>query len=63
MAKSIAIVAGSYHKEKVEKMVGIVKSLSSENNLLKVLGSLNATKKASAYIEVPKNIAINISLK
>ena len=34
MAKSVAIVAGSYHKDKVEKMIGIVKSLSSENNLL-----------------------------
>ena len=34
MAKSVAIVAGSYHKDKVEKMVEIVKSLSSENNLL-----------------------------
>ena len=34
MAKSVAIVAGSYHKDKVEKMVEIVKSMSSENNLL-----------------------------
>jgi 6,7-dimethyl-8-ribityllumazine synthase len=34
MAKSVAIVAGSYHKEKVEKMVEIVKSLSLENDLL-----------------------------
>ena len=34
MAKSIAIVAGSYHKDKVEKMVEIVRSLSLENNLL-----------------------------
>ena len=34
MAKSVAIVAGSYHKDKVEKMVKIVKSMSSENNLL-----------------------------
>ena len=34
MAKSVAIVAGSYHKGKVEKMVEIVKSLSSENNFL-----------------------------
>jgi len=34
MAKSVAIVAGSYHKDKVEKMIEIVKSLSSENNLL-----------------------------
>ena len=35
----------------------------SANNLLKVLGSLKATKNASAYTEVPKNIAIKISLK
>jgi len=34
MAKSVAIVAGSYHKDKVEKMVEIVKSLSAENDLL-----------------------------
>ena len=33
MAKSVAIVAGSYHKDKVEKMVEIVKSLSAENDL------------------------------
>jgi len=33
MARSIAIVAGSYHKEKVESMVDIVKSFSSDNNL------------------------------
>ena len=30
MAKSVAIVAGSYHKDKVEKMVSIVKSLCSD---------------------------------
>ena len=35
----------------------------SANNLLKVLGSLNATKKASAKKLVPRNIAIKISLK
>ena len=34
MAKSVAIVAGSYHKDKVEKMLEIVKSLSAENDLL-----------------------------
>ena len=34
MAKSVAIVAGSYHKDKVELMVEIVKSLSAENDLL-----------------------------
>ena len=34
MAKSVAIVAGSYHKDKIEKMVEIVKSLSAENDLL-----------------------------
>ena len=35
----------------------------SANNLLKVFGILNATKKASANIPVPKKIAIKISLK
>ena len=35
----------------------------SANNLLNVLGSLKATKKASAYILVPRKIAIKISLK
>ena len=35
----------------------------SENNLLKVLGNLNATKKASANKPVPKKTAIRISLK
>jgi hypothetical protein len=35
----------------------------SANNLLKVFGSLKATKKASANIEAPKNIAINMSLR
>tara|TARA_B100001540_G_scaffold271133_1_gene254738 strand:+ start:16 stop:147 length:132 start_codon:yes stop_codon:yes gene_type:complete len=34
----------------------------SANNLLKVLGSLKATKNASAKIEVPRKIAIRISL-
>jgi len=34
MAKSVAIVAGSYHKDKVENMVEIVKTFSSENDLL-----------------------------
>ena len=34
MPKSVAIVAGSYHKDKVKKMVEIVKSLSPDNNLL-----------------------------
>ena len=34
MAKSVAIVAGSYHKDKVEKMVEIVKKFSSENDFL-----------------------------
>jgi len=34
MAKSVAIVAGSYHKDKVEKMVEIVKTFSSENDFL-----------------------------
>jgi len=34
----------------------------SANNLLKVLGSLKATKKASAKRPVPKKIAINMSL-
>ena len=34
MAKSIAIVAGSYHKELVEKMLEKAKEIASENNLL-----------------------------
>ena len=34
MAKSVAIVAGSYHKDKVEKMVEIVKTFCSENDFL-----------------------------
>ena len=37
--------------------------LPSANNLLKVFGILNATKKASANIPVPRKIAIKISLK
>ena len=38
-------------------------NVPSENNLLKVLGILNATKKASARTPVPRNTAIKISLK
>ena len=38
-------------------------NVPSANNLLKVLGNLNATKKASAKIEAPKKIAIKISLR
>ena len=34
MAKSVAIVAGSYHKGKVEKMVEIVKTFCLENDFL-----------------------------
>ena len=34
MAKSIAIVAGSYHKESVEKMVEKAKAIASDNNLI-----------------------------
>ena len=34
MAKSIAIVAGSYHKESVEKMVEKAKVVASDNNLI-----------------------------
>ena len=34
MAKSIAIVAGSYHRELVEKMVEKAKLVASENNLI-----------------------------
>jgi len=34
MAKSIAIVAGSYHRELVEKMLEKAKEVASENNLL-----------------------------
>ena len=35
----------------------------SANNLLNVLGSLKATKKASANIEAPRKNAIKISLR
>ena len=38
-------------------------NVPSANSLLNVLGSLKATKNASAKIDAPKNIAINISLK
>ena len=38
-------------------------NVPSANNLLKVFGSLKATKKASAKIEAPKKIAIKISLR
>ena len=38
-------------------------NVPSENNLLKVLGILKATKKTSARTPVPKKIAIKISLK
>ena len=38
-------------------------NVPSANNLLNVLGNLNATKKASAKIDAPRNIAIKISLK
>jgi len=38
-------------------------NVPSENNLLKVLGSLKATKKASAIGPAPRKIAINISLR
>ena len=34
MTKSVAIVAGSYHKDKVEKMVEIVKTFCLENDFL-----------------------------
>ena len=34
MAKSIAIVAGSYHKESVEKMVEKARVVASDNNLI-----------------------------
>ena len=34
MAKSIAIVVGSYHKESVEKMVEKAKAIASDNNLI-----------------------------
>ena len=34
MAKSIAIVAGSYHKESDEKMIEKAKAVASDNNLL-----------------------------
>ena len=38
-------------------------NVPSANNRLKVFGSLRATKKASAYILVPKKNAIKMSLK
>ena len=38
-------------------------NVPSANSLLNVLGSLKETKNASAKIDAPKNIAINISLK
>ena len=38
-------------------------NVPSENNLLKVFGILKATKKASAYMLVPRKIAISMSLK
>ena len=46
-----------------EVQLGIKAALNvpSANNLLKVFGNLNATKKASANIDAPKNIAIKIS--
>ena len=34
MAKSIAIVAGSYHKESVERMVERAREVASDNNLI-----------------------------
>ena len=34
MVKSIAIVAGSYHKESVEKMIEKAKAVASDNNLI-----------------------------
>ena len=48
-----------------DKQLGIKAALNvpSANNLLNVLGSLKATKKASAKIEAPRKIAIKISLK
>ena len=49
----------------IETQLGINAALKvpSANNRLKVFGSLKATKKASAKIEAPKNIAINMSLR
>ena len=38
-------------------------NVPSANNLLKVFGILNATKKASANIEAPRKIAIKMSLR
>ena len=34
MAKSIAIVAGSYHKDSVEKMIEKAKAVASDNNII-----------------------------
>ena len=38
-------------------------NVPSANNLLKVFGILNATKKASANIDAPRKIAIKMSLR
>ena len=38
-------------------------NVPSANSRLKVFGNLNATKKASAKIDAPRNIAIKISLR
>ena len=34
MAKSIAIVAGNYHKDSVEKMIEKAKAVASDNNII-----------------------------
>ena len=34
MSKSISIVAGSYHKESVERMVEKAREVASDNNLI-----------------------------
>ena len=34
MAKSIAIVVGSYHKESVEKMVEKARKIATDNDLI-----------------------------
>ena len=49
--------------EDVQLGINAALKVPSANNLLKVLGNLNATKKASAKMEAPKKIAIKMSLR
>ena len=47
----------------VQLGINVALKVTSANNLLNVLGSLKATKKASANIEAPRKKAIKISLR